>query len=174
MSQFTFFPMQGYWGKVFGVISSMLLMFLLLITSYFEIQFLKDVDLERQSNIIFWLIIFGLYMIVMSKEKIEDDRVKAIRYKSLQFGYGMLLAPSLAINLGGFLMGTSSITTQSMSFYIPISLVLYLVHFHYGLYFDPSSNYNDNGPLDNVVKNKKFFLIYTLLIVIPLLYWVIF
>jgi len=168
MKNLTLFPMQSYKGKTVGVAISVLSMILMILASKLDnFILIKSFDNSQHFQLFFGLTVLGLYLIAYSKEKIDDERVQKIRSKSLQISFGILISILLVINFVGIISPSFSINAGTHLFLIAaIGLLIYLFFFYVALYFDPTWTYNDDTVLANVKKNKLFFLLYTLVIIV--------
>lgn len=104
-----------------------------------------------------------------SKEKIEDERVQKIRSSALRVSLGTLLGGMIAFLFTTFISNSElSITNDSLIVFILFALGVYHLFFHISLYFDPKWAYGDNSAMENIRKNKAFFIVYTLVTVIAI------
>jgi len=123
--------------------------------------------------------IMGLINLAMCKEKEEDERVKAIRSKAMMQGFIftciVVLSFSINVSLFPFIAPDAFIgITASKEDYPYIGMLLmafpatsvisYLALFNYGLRNDENWDYNDTmTPKENIIRNKKYLLIRTLI-----------
>ncbi len=170
MNYFTLFPLSGYWGKFVGFGISSIALILLIINEGFGTEFLASAKLANTPITTFlWLFCIGLVFITFSKERIDDERVQKIRYTALRalalfhsFGLILIFAP--------FRANTQEVQTASdndfslMLLLMGFPLIGYQIIFNLGLYLNPAWAYNDLGAEENIRKNPKFFLIYTVLV----------
>lgn len=172
MRGFTPYPLQGYWGKKFG-----LFVFLVFLIPYIcfhisdEITLFQTLNNEQHIQLFYWVCLFGLFMMMNSKEKVEDERVKIIRAKSIHIAYMITLVPSFGIALISTVFEQDySLLGQAAEMYITMGLIVYQLYFHYSLLRDPAWNYNDGGPLDNFRFSRKSFLPLVILSILLVLY----
>ena len=155
--------MSSYKTKVGGLIfTPVALLLFMIVQLHGPFQFIPKPD--QQADILFVLTLFGMYIIACSKEKYDDERVRAVRAKALQVAFMLLVGTMLSISMT-FATAKHPVSSDdgpTLSFMAAFGLGFYLVVFHYGLYFDPAWNYNDDTVIPNIKKNKKFFIIYTL------------
>jgi hypothetical protein len=82
----------------------------------------------------------GLYFVAFSKEKVDDDRVKAIRGKALQGGFGVLVAMMISLSFIAIIKPSFLFSgANELSVIALVGLISYLLIFDTGLYFDNSS-----------------------------------
>ena len=175
MKNLVIFPMQGYYGKIIGIVISTISILLLVLTNVFEnfklFNLLTNSELFQFS---FWFVLFGFYLIAFSKEKVDSERVRKIRSKSLQIAFGLLISLILSTSLLGILANTSVVLDREpflinlgieLPFYAAFGLLVYLISFHIGLYFDPNWIYEKQSDtvVSNLKNNKMFFIVYTLI-----------
>lgn len=120
---------------------------------------------STQHYIIFdWAMLLGFVLIMCSKEKYDDDRTKAIRLKSYQAAFNFIVAAGLAIALTTKLARKETmIEPEIMFLVITGGIILYLLMFHVGVYFDFVWDYEDKSlftNLKNVSKNAWGMLAY--------------
>ena len=168
MKNFTLYPMSSHQTKIGGLIfTPVALVLLLIVKLHGPFMSLSKPDPDQQLNVLFAAVVLGMYMIAFSKEKHDDERVHVIRAKALQGAFmvsmGSLIAMALTSAMNKEATGVDS---AAMCAFAAFALGLYLVIFHFGLYFDPAWAYNDDTVIPNISKNKKFFIIYTIAAVI--------
>ena len=163
MKNLTIFPMSSYAGKIAGlIITAASLLLLLAVRIHGSLPFLSGPIAHRQSHLFFTLIVAGLYLTAFSKEKDDDERVRAIRAKAMQSAFMLLTGIMIALTLVSLLVGENMFSESVVVAVVCGSaMAVYLVLFHIGLYFDPSWSYNDDTVLPNLRKNKRFFILYT-------------
>ena len=113
-----------------------------------------------------FIIVFGLYMLMYSKEIFDDERVQHIRYNLLKISY--------AITICGILMYMSITTLDrvDLSIYIVLyiieaALILYQLLFCYCLAKNPSWIFNKSKP-------NKFRFYYLSASLLFLISWIIY
>jgi hypothetical protein len=126
-----------------------------------------------------WVMMLGLFTIIYCREKEEDDRAKAVRAKSFQFSFLLVIAVMLAIALNSALAPDKNpLVPADLFFLAATGLIFYLFFFNIGLYFDFLWDYEDRGVwenLRNIGKNKWGMLAYLtgsviILLLLTLLY----
>lgn len=160
---FTAFPLQGYWGKLVGIYLSAIALILFFIFSFSNFILFTKYSQELHTEFSFLLLMYGLFMITFSKEKIDDERIKLIRGKSYQIGFMILIGSSLANTTVEVLTIDSETPANFISRYsyyvnITISLIFSIIYFHFSKWRDSDSTYSDGGPIDNIkyIKSKGF------------------
>ena len=89
---------------------------------------------EQQSQFLFLLISFGLYIIAFSKETVDDDRIRIIRSKSVQAGFMLVLSTMIAFSLVSIIRHLSGFQND-FSLVAFLSVLFYLILFNYKIYF---------------------------------------
>jgi cation transport ATPase len=126
-----------------------------------------------------WVMMLGLFTIIYCREKEEDDRAKAIRAKSFQVSFLLVIGTMLAIALTSAMHPDKDpLAPADLFFLSAFGLIFYLFFFNIGLYFDFLWDYEDRGVwenLRNIGKNKWGMLVYLagstiILLLLTLLY----
>jgi cation transport ATPase len=110
-----------------------------------------------------WVMLLGLATIIWCREKIEDDRVKAVRAKSFQFVFLLVTGTMMAVALTSSLHPNDPLPPDVLFFFSAIGIIFYLFFFNIGVYFDFLWDYEDRGVwenLRNIDKNKWGLLVY--------------
>ncbi|MDC1068572.1 hypothetical protein OAQ99_05365 [Candidatus Kapabacteria bacterium] len=159
---FTPYPMQGYWGKQFGLFLPAIATLFILVFSLTDYKVFKTIDNWQHIMLSLSLLSIGLFNMMMSKEKLEDERVKKIRAKSMQMFISAILIPNISFS---FIMAFDEDFGGVGLFHgtIPFALLLYNIYFNYSLRFDPQWNYNEGGATDNFKSDKSSIIILTIL-----------
>lgn len=133
----------------------------------------NKLSVEQHHDVFQWIMLFGLIVVIYSKEKYEDDRAKMVRLKAFQIAFGVQQGVILAMAF------TGSISKKPMGLEAPdlyvfgaLGIILYLLIFHVGLYFDFLWDYEDRGLVENfknMNKNKWGLLVYLLLAAITMI-----
>ena len=135
--------------------------------------FLKKFNADQHSALFQWIMLFGLVLVIYSKEKYEDDRAKMIRLKAFQIAFGLEQAVILAMALTGTLAKEPmTLAATDLFIFSAAGIILYLLVFHIGLYFDFLWDYEDRGVIENlknIKKNRWGVLVYLLIAAITLL-----
>lgn len=167
MKDLTLFAMHSFRFKIVGAIISILgIIFMILSDKIEGFRIVENVDNLRHFQFFFLLAVLGLFLIAFSKEKFEDERVKEVRGKAFQAPFSIIIVVIISFSFTNLISSKLEIETSDLSLLAAISLIVYHIYFHLAVYFDPSFVYNDASVLENVKKNKRFFLIYLLLIII--------
>ena len=165
--------MYDHKWKKWGFIISALGLMAMLAERIYPFTFIKKFNAEQHYNIFQWFVLFGLVVVIYSKEKYDDERAKAIRLRAFQIAFALQQAVLLAMAL------TGSTTKEKMGIEAPdlfvfaaIGIILYVLVFHVGLYFDFLWEYEDQNVwenLKNIKKNKWGIIVYLVLSAILLL-----
>jgi hypothetical protein len=162
MKNFTLFPLQNHRNKLIGIIITTLSI-VFVVFAKMGIVINVNLTIQQIFQILNLTTIIGLFLIVFSKEKIDDERVKKIRLKSLQFGFGMILSLIISLIFVSIIHPAFSFDgTHDLSLISLICLIAYLIFFNAGIYFDLKEIYIDDTVLTNINKNRVFFIFYTL------------
>lgn len=164
--------MYSYKGKIAGVVISALGFAALLIEKSTVWLPIKKYNHLQHLALFQWITLLGLFTIAYSKEKYDDDRAHAIRLKSLQIAFALQQAVVLAMAL------TGSLHPEPMDYSIlfamaAIGIIMYLLLFHFGLYFDELWDFDDKSTLanklKNIQKNKWSLLVYLVISAVMML-----
>jgi uncharacterized membrane protein len=169
---FTPYPLQGYWGKIFGFVLSIIALIVAVLNHFYDFHIIHNADKNDHTIWFLWFFGFGLYMMMMSKEKKEDERIKKIRAKSMQIFIAATLTPVLTIGMFAPIDRTFQMfNTSTVQIILILGLIIYNIYFNYSVRFDPKWNYNDGGAVDNLKSSPKiFWLILATAILLPLLF----
>ncbi len=118
-----------------------------------------EADMELLLTV---MLLVGFTGIWGSEEKIEDERVKAIRGHSFYMAFAILSGSMLAYSFTGilnphsdFLLGPAGIVM-----FITVANMVYLFAFYLRLYFDPIWVDDKSNLGESVRKNSGFYIIY--------------
>ncbi len=170
MKSLSIFPMSSYKNKVYGLVITLVALVALLAISHGPLPFIQA-SADEQFNLFFAVVTFGLYMIAWSKEKNDDERVQKIRAKAMQVGLGVMITSILAFIfcIDVLAIKKHEVTTlggTELALMLDFGLGTYLTVFYIGLFFDPAWVYNDDTVMVNIKKNKQFFVVYFLAVVV--------
>lgn len=98
----------------------------------------------------FDVVIVGLVLISLSREKIEDEGVKLIRYKSLQLFLQMVFIVLTSLHVRNVFWGVESINYNQLAVLI---IGYYVLIFHLLKLLNPTIAYNDGDKL----KTKELY-----------------
>ena len=130
-------------------------------------------NVDQHYSIFQWIMLFGLILVIFSKERYDDERTKVIRLKSFQISFIVQQSSMLAIAITGSLAKKGQeFQGQDLFILSALGVVLYLLIFHVGLYFDFLWEYDDKPLMENlrsVSKNKWGIIVYLILSVVTLL-----
>jgi hypothetical protein len=154
--------MYDYRGKVAGMIISALSIIAMVAEHMHPFLLNQRWNEQQQHGIFVWLTLFGLFLMMYSKERVDDERTKQIRLKSIQVAFMLMVSTMSAFGLTMNLAG-EQVDAQLLYFFPAMGVVLYLLMFHVGLYFDQVWEYEDKGlisNLRNIPANKWGILAY--------------
>jgi hypothetical protein len=124
-----------YFTLAFILITALILIFDFGILSFYEPSQILIIGLSLSS--------MGLVSISMSKEKVEDERVKIIRAKALQIAYVFIMIPILGTSLSSALYKVENVTIDGIIGIVFIGLLIQNIYFHYNIKNDSEFNYDD-------------------------------
>lgn len=159
MNSYTYGPMHSFKTKIIGIAIAILAL-LVNIISYYIYDLSKQFNLDKLTfeELAWWAFGFGLFIMVFSKEKKEDERVQLIRYKSLRLAF-MLLTVQVFMNGFGLSYGIiSEIDSIVLLLNFNGVLIIYLVVFYKSYWFDSDFIYNDDTVGENMKKNKSSYI----------------
>jgi small-conductance mechanosensitive channel len=169
-TSFTLFPLASYKNKYFGIAISIIgILFSIISSLGVKIAFIEELSNGNSNSFYLLILIFGLYIMAFSKEKLEDERVKKIRSKALTVAMGVQLATLFAFVFTSITVDPEIVLDVSATItLLLITLIVYHLIFHISLFFDPSWVYTDESAIENIKKHKKFFIIYLIVLIITL------
>lgn len=166
--------MYDYRGKVAGIVISAICIVVLVVQKLTDFIVIEKLNAAQHFNIILWFTLLGLVTIAFSKEKNEDERVQHIRAKSFMYVFLITTGATLAFAFTVTLMPTQNSDMANgvtltkddiieagrmLMFYPAIGIVIYLVMFHIGLYFDQTWDYKDEAwTVKRLWKDKRYRL----------------
>jgi hypothetical protein len=154
--------MYDHRGKIWGIIISAIGLIAMVTERFTKFIVFQKYNSSQHYGIFEWIMLFGLALVMYSKEKHEDERTKAVRLKSFQIAFMIMLGVVLGIALTKTLHPLP-IHTEELFFQGAIGIIFYLIFFHVGLYFDFLWEYDDKGLWENwknIDKNKWGMLAY--------------
>lgn len=157
--------MYDYKWKKWGFIVSGVGLALMLAEKVKGFVIFKKLDVTQHYGIFEWIMLFGLVMVIYCREKYDDDRAKAIRLKSLQMAFLLTLSVMMAMAFTGTLAKDLTLGPPELFLISAMGIVLYLMVFHIGLYFDFLWDFGDRGVLENlrnIGKNIWGIMVYLL------------
>lgn len=161
MKNLTLFPLQNYKTKIAGVILTTVSILLLIFEKTTRLVFTATFSIQQVIQALILLITLGLFFVAFSKEKIDDDRVRAVRDKALQGAFVVLLALIICLNFISIIRPAFRFGgVHDLSIIALFGLVVYLLIFNMGLFFDTNRIYNNDTVVANMKKNKIFFIVY--------------
>ncbi len=138
---------------------------------------LPDHTRNQHIGLALCIAIYGMMLLAMTKEKIEDERVKAIRAQAMQFTVLMFVITNLTTAFMNLLNTTDGTTIGNRWIIINLlmNMTIYHIFFRIGLYRDKYWNYqsDDISLKDAWLKNKwlsifaiAFFLLALVLLIV--------
>jgi hypothetical protein len=170
--------MYDYKWKKAGIIISAIGLLGMIIERVKGLIIFDKYTAAQHYGIFEWVMLLGLATIIYCWEKVEDDRVKAVRAKSFQFSFLLLICVMMAMALTSNNNPNNPLVPADLFFLATMGLLFYLFFFNIGLYFDFLWDYDDRGVwenLRNIDKNKWGLLIYLaggaiIILILTLLY----
>jgi hypothetical protein len=166
--------MWGYKGKIGGIVLAGIGLLSLIVQKLTHFTIIEKWNSAQHFNLLLWVTLLGLYTIIFSKEKIEDERVQHIRVKSLMYAFTLTIGLTLVFAFNVTLMPTQDpgmvngtaltaddiIEIGRMMMFLPaVAMAIYLVMFHVGLYFDDAWDYEDKPwSIRQLGKDKRYRL----------------
>lgn len=156
--------MYSYKWKIISAWIAAVSFILLVIQKLTSFTVLPKFNAHQHFNILAWFTIFGLFGMMFSHEKHEDERVKQIRAKSVMYVFMLMFGATLAFGLTLSLATATevepvTITVEDMvefsrilMYYPACAVIMYHIIFNMGLYYDDEWDYEDNT---NVIDNIK-------------------
>jgi hypothetical protein len=166
-----FTTMYDYRGKISGIIISAIGLALMVAERIHPFTISGKWNPEQNYSLFLWIMMLGLFLIMYSKEKIEDERNKLIRLKAFQISFMIMVGTMLAFCLTSGTANQTDLKMEGKDLYIfpAIGIFTYLLVFHVGLYFDEAWDYEDKGlitNLKNIKRNGLGYLAYLVVCII--------
>jgi len=156
--------MYDYRGKLAGIGISAVGFMLVLAEKLHPFSLKPGWTPEQHYGFFVWVALLGLFLMVFSKEKAEDERAKLVRLKAFQISFMVTISTLMAFSLMTSVTGEPIGMDASFMNIVPATaLILYLLVFHVGLHFDQVWEYEDRGLFDNwrhIGRNKWGILAY--------------
>ncbi len=167
-----FGKMHGYKTKVAGLVIAGAGIAFWAINSFAELKLMPKMTAEQQGYMIWWIVLFGLYMAAFSKEKNDDERVKAIRAKSMLVCFNLSMAVLMSMSIVLFIEDNMVFRASDIIIVPTFCIVFYLLMFHVGLYFDNAWDYKEDTNHVSLGKGKtgRLYLVIVLLAALVLGY----
>lgn len=132
--------MYSYRYKVAGVAIAGIGLLLWTAHQIAEFEVIKKFDFSQHS-FMFWLIVlFGLITAAFSLEKNDDERVKAVRAKSMMMSFSLTMTILMAVSYAFFISNTQ-IDASALIIVPSFSIIFYHLHFNFGIYNDAHWDY---------------------------------
>ncbi len=156
MKAFTPFPLVSHAYKKPGLLVALLCMPLLVAAQWLnETAFLSS---TRVTNLLILIIALGLNAVAFSREKQDDERVKAIRYASYRITLSLIIIFLVSFaSVSVFSTAPVALDAGVLAFFF---LVTYLIVFYAGLYSDMAAFYANNSATDNFHHYRRQILGY--------------
>lgn len=144
--------MYDYRGKVSGYIISALGIAAMVAERLHPFILNRKWSAEQHYGVFEWVALLGLFLIMYSKEKVDDERTKQIRLKAIQIAFMLMAGTTMAFGFTGVVSGSSDLSLGGREMYLipAMGVMLYLLIFHVGLYFDEVWEYEDKGLVTNL------------------------
>lgn len=151
-----FTTMYDYKWKKTGVVVASIGLLAMIVERLKPIVLFEKLTPLQHYNFYEWLMLAGLFLIVFCKEKYDDDRAKAIRAKSFQISFTLIMGLLLGFSLNTiFIKELEIIDSSVLLTFIAFALMAYLLIFNLGLHFDFLWGYEDKGVMYNIKNIKK-------------------
>ncbi len=163
--------MYDHKWKKWAVIVSVVAMVAMVSEKFLGFILFKKLTASQHYVLFEWLMLAAMATVIYCKEEFDDDRAKMIRLKSLQIAFLSVVAVLLSVGLTGSTIGKFELDPQIFLTFAAFGIVIYLLVFHIGLYFDFLWDYNDTGVIDNfknIGKNVWSILAYLLISAVTL------
>ncbi len=167
--------MYDHKWKTYGMIISAIGLLGMVAERLMPFVLLKKLTIKQHYAMFEWVMLAGLFLIIYCKEKYDDERAKAIRLRAFQISFAMLQAVLLGVAL------TLSVATTPdpepldgsiLFMFGAMGILLYLMVFYVGLYFDFLWEYEDKVAgwqnIKAMGKNKWGILVWLLISIILL------
>ena len=155
--------MYDYTWKKWGLVVSALGLLGMIMERLERVIIVTKFSVPQHYALFELIMLFGLLIVIFCKEKEEDDRARAIRSKSFQFSFTLVISALLVFAFITSVDTHTPLLSADLFYLVAIGIVFYLLFFNVGLYFDFLWDYEDKGVwenLKNVNKNKWSLLIY--------------
>jgi len=156
--------MYGNRTKKWGIAISLVSLALMVAEKLVPFSIVQKFTAVQHMAAFQWFMLFGLFGVIYSKEKYDDERAKAIRLKAMQIAFMMQTSVTLSVALLGYFVKDIAMVPSGLLFLLAgLGVFTYLLVFHFGLYFDEHWDYEDRSlwqNLSNIDKNKWGMLLY--------------
>ncbi len=162
--------MYDHRGKIGGAIIATLALLIIITERVSGITMhLGRLDNTKLSAIFEWLLLVGLFLMVFSKEKNNEEQASKIRLKAFQIAFGVSHTVILGVALCVAFSTKLVIGSSELFSIASIGILIYLIFFHFGLYFEDLWETENVGlwqNLKSLKKNKMSVLAYFILCII--------
>lgn len=154
--------MYSYNYKLVGIIIAGIGLLLWLVHHIVKFEIIKKFD-YAQHSFLFWLIVIvGLFTAAFSLEKNDDERVKAVRAKSMMVSFSLTMTTLLAASYA-FFISNSELDASALIIIPSFSIIFYHLYFNIGVYNDKLWDFGDGtwAPFSKKAnwKEKLFIII---------------
>jgi branched-subunit amino acid transport protein AzlD len=166
--------MYDHKWKVWGVIISAIGLIAMVTERLMPFVIFKKFTAAQHYSIFEWIMLLGLIGIMYCKEKYDDERARAIRLRAFQISFAMMQAVLLGMALTGSisLKAGEEFEPSILFVFSAMGIILYLLVFYVGLYFDFLWEYEDKEAgwenIKNMGKNKWGILAYLAITIVLL------
>jgi len=163
MARFT--SLADHKFRIFGLLISVVAIILLVTLHMLNYQY-EDGWHDRIFIINHFIIVFGLYMIMFSKEIHDDERVQRIRYNLLKVNYTLTICGILAY-MSVTTLDRVEFSIFNVLYIIEAVLIVYQLLFRYCLATNPTWIFKETT-------RNKFAVFYLVFSLIFLIGWIIY
>ena len=165
--------MYSYKGKVAGMIVAAIGIIALLVQKFTRFTVVSQWNSDQHYVVLLWITFGGLFTMMFSHEKVEDERVKQVRAKALAIAFmtetAALMAFGLTMAISAQKAGADKEVMDAAAliewgklllFFPAVAIVMHLIIFHIGLYYDKVWNYSEEtSVIQNLKKNPLHILV---------------
>lgn len=170
MGSYTLMPLHNYRFKILGIAISVISIILMLLLRNFELFNLSDtMSKENQFNLFLWINCFGLFGIVYSREKHEDERIQLIRDRTFRVSFVFLISLLMSLSFTAIIANLNN-TSFEIGHIVPVTmtLVFHLLLFYFRLYSNADTSEPEQTVMQNILRNKALFVVYLAVTIITL------
>ena len=158
--------------KLAGIMLAALVMVLILLYTIADVVLLPAMRGNGYGSLLLLVMIFGLYISAMARERQEDERVKIIRGKAITISFVVIMGNMIAF-------GVTILVSNKIHEGIPLStclippvfaLIVYHVLFYIGIYRDSMWDYTDGVGMPTPPTKKDRTITYSIIAVLLLLF----
>jgi hypothetical protein len=149
------------WKKV-GIIISAAGLIGMIVERFKRVIIIDKYNVAQHYALFEFIMLFGLFVVISCKEKVDDERTQMVRRKAYQMGFNLMGGLSMVVALNNILH-QQTIGPDFLFVITGLGIMYYLLFFHIGLYFDFLWDYDDKSMWENLRnrgKNKWSLLVY--------------